>query len=243
MSSPSTKRSLAKAITDAAAFRSLFPESAYERWTVAGSVRRQVAQVGDIEHVVIPRFGEIEKGDGLFAERIVVNLLWHHCDRLLRDMKIAKHVYPNGSNRWGEKYRGIFFNGFNNEIFAADADNYGAILAIRTGPGDFSRMLVTVMQKNGYMNHGGYVYNKNNWRCSCGWSGAKPTRMRDNLFGAWITDPDGRDGGPYSYACPKCGTHDSKQIVMERVPVPDEQEYFKLCGVPFLEPQKRFMVA
>ena len=47
---------------------------------------------------------------------------------------------------------------FNHEIFLADEMNFGAILAIRTGPPEFSKMLVTKLLNGGsYRQHEGYV--------------------------------------------------------------------------------------
>ncbi len=141
--STGTKRKLCHAAADAEAMRDLFP-GCFERWTVAGSVRRGKPEVGDIEHVVIPKFSEVSDG-GLFGETKLVNLLWERADMLLQEGAIGKHVYQTIKGdqwRWGEKYRGIDFRGFNNEIFTATPENYGAILLIRTGPADFSKRMV-----------------------------------------------------------------------------------------------------
>lgn len=148
MSTTATKRPLAKAIAEAEAFRDLCA-GAYHRWEIAGSVRRHKPEVGDIEHVVIPdgnalwaRLESLLPGDGLWGEAVGT---------------IEKAGYPDGSHRWGEKYRGVMFRGFRHEIFAADALNWGAILAIRTGPAEFSQRLVTDIKRGGLRQDGGYV--------------------------------------------------------------------------------------
>lgn len=116
------KQSLGYAQRDAALFRDLFTLKGYqywERWEIAGSVRRGKPEVGDIEHVVMPKFGK--QG----------NELWMLLDSMLPDDGIEaagiveKAVYPNGTNRWGEKYRGVMFRGFRHEVFIADAMNWG----------------------------------------------------------------------------------------------------------------------
>ena len=67
--------------------------------------------------------------------------------------------------------------------------NYGAILAIRTGPADFSQKLVTAMKQGGrYRQQEGYV--------------------------RYVNSGDVR-------SCPT------------------EEEFFRLCAVPFVEPSRR----
>ncbi len=182
MSTVAEKRSLSEACQDALDFQALFPMPLITRWHVAGSVRREKPFVGDVEHVVVP---------------VNVEAFWRHLESLVSDPNdmfsgngpLTKHVYPNGSLRWGEKYRGVDFRGFNHEIFLADKDNLGAILAIRTGPADYSKMLVTAMLNGGrYRQQGGYV------------------------------------------VCRETGEIRS---------VPEENNFFAACGVPYIAPQKR----
>lgn len=153
--SKGAKRNLDAAIAEALAFQSQF-NRCFTRWEVAGSVRRGKAEVGDIEHVIIPAM----KGD--------VNLLWSRLEAMLpveglfpKPGIVTKAVYSNGTNRWGPKYRGVMFNGFRHEIFLADDRNWGAILTIRTGPASFSEMMVTDLRKRGMRQEGGYVMEGN----------------------------------------------------------------------------------
>lgn len=183
MSTTEAKRSLAAARADAERFRALFAGT-FEQWVIAGSVRREKPEVGDIEHVVIPAFGDVIVPGSMFVDR--GNLLWDRLNSFVGGT-VKKHVYGDAGFRWGEKYRGVDYRGFTHEIFCADAENFGAILAIRTGPADFSRHLVTVMRDHGYRQEDGYVI-----------------------------DREGR-----------------------RVAAPDEKAYFRICGMPYLEPEKR----
>lgn len=235
MSTTDHKRHLDEAFMDAGAFRELFDASAYAEWIFAGSIRRQVQRVGDVEHVIIPNRGLAPNG-GLFAEE--VNLVMHRVDQLVAEGVLTKHIYSNGV-RWGERYRGVDFRGFNHEIFIADADNLGAILAIRTGPGTYSRMLVTQMQKHGFMQDKGYVWNKQSVICACGWAGNDQACkwVTGHVGKAWVKDPDGRDGGPFAMFCPACDRAD--QISHEKISVPDEEKYFRICGVPWIPPERR----
>jgi len=148
---------LAEARKCADLFRAHFVGMA-DRWIVAGSIRREKAEVGDIEHVVIPRFGEVVPPGGMFPER--GNVLWNHLDQLVSiGGAFTKAVYGEGESfRWGERYRGVMFGGMKHEVFVADANNLGAILTIRTGPADLSRELVTALRSRGYYHmHEGYV--------------------------------------------------------------------------------------
>lgn len=193
MSTTEAKRTHAHALADAIAFRELFRDC-YERWEVAGSVRRGKPMVADVEHVVIPRVGDVEVMDGLFPTKKTVNLLWHRAERLVADGELRQHIYSYNIGkqpiyRWGPLYRGIDFRGFNHEIFSATPTNWGCILTIRTGSADFSHKFVIAINN-------GRMY-----------------RQQDGQL-IHIT---------------------SGQVV----PVPDEETYFKLAGVPFVPPARR----
>lgn len=155
--STGTRRTHAQAMQEAQDFANLFA-GCFEKWTIAGSLRRHRPEVGDVEHVVIPAFSE--RPVGLFGGDVQHrNILWDRLDAMVEKGELEKAVYGEGeSNRWGEKYRGVLFRGFKHEIFCADAQNYGAILAIRTGSADFSQKLVTAMKYGGrYRQQEGYV--------------------------------------------------------------------------------------
>ena len=191
MSSAQTKRPLNQARADAEAFMELFPQTSYVRWTIAGSVRRGKAEVGDIEHVVEPAFGEVPTGD-MFGGTERRNLLWAALDAMIANGTLAKHVYHTAvgdQSRWGDSYRGVDFRGFNNEIFTATPNNYGAILLIRTGPADYSKNFVDRFLR-------GHLYRQ----------------QGGNLVHI-------KSGGI--------------------VPIPDEETYFKMAGLPYVHPGKR----
>lgn len=158
MSTTAEKRSYVQALTDAEAFRDMFSPGAYESWTFAGSLRRKQPTVGDIEHVIVPKVGERPVPGTMFGETASVNLVWHALDEIMsaKPGLLEKHVYGT-SVRWGEKYRGVDFRGFNHELFMADAKNFGSVLAIRTGPAEFSKELVTRLYRKRLHNEGGYV--------------------------------------------------------------------------------------
>lgn len=207
------KRPLAEAKADAETFRALFdgPPCCYVRWEIAGSVRRGKPQVSDVEHVVIPEFVAIVTGlfDGTSDSTDQKNLLWCRLFELMQDRQLCKHIYGATGPRWGEKYRGVDFRNFNHEIFTADADNFGSILAIRTGPPEFSKMLVTSLRNQSRRQIDGYV-----WNCRhC----EHPSREMAN--------------------CPDCD--DTGLVPVDRLSAPDEQTYFRLCGMAWVDPERR----
>lgn len=157
------KRSYAAALDAATRFQAHFPPDSYVSWTFAGSLRRKKELVGDIEVVVIPAFDEI--GVGLFGQTEKVNRLWARLNRLLDDDVISMHVYgknPNGTpmHRYGDLYRGVDFAGWMLELFTSTPDTLGSTLAIRTGPPELSKALVTGLLRNGRRNKDGQV-----WKC------------------------------------------------------------------------------
>lgn len=143
--STATKTDRAEAIQAADRFRAMF-ESCYERWEVAGSVRRLRPEVGDIEHVVIS--GQ-EAGGGLFGQTIPSMRV--AVDALLDRGTVTLHEYgETKTHRNGDKYIGLDFEGRMHEIFMCDESNWGCILSIRTGSADFSRELVTRLRPRNF---------------------------------------------------------------------------------------------
>jgi len=173
MSSVAHKKTLDQAGKEAVAFRGLF-DGCFSRWRFAGSLRRQRSQVGDIEHVVIPRFTPDPEGL-LIHDAHDCNILRRMADRLLRDGTLALHDYGGGNTRNGDKYMGFDFRGGLHEIFSAAA-NFGCILAIRTGSADFSRGLMIRLRDRGYRQCEGYL-----WRIvACDRSGGDDRRLFDD---------------------------------------------------------------
>ncbi len=101
---------------------------------IAGSIRREKEQVGDIEIVAIPR------DTTLLA---MLDMKEHR-----GEIRKWRYVDKNGvvSYRWGEKYRGIEWGPIRIELFLADANNWGFIQWLRTGPGDANQQLVTLLK-------------------------------------------------------------------------------------------------
>jgi hypothetical protein len=238
MSTTATKRPLASALADAEAFRRIFPSAVYGRWEVAGSIRRGRSEVGDVEHLVIPRIGDLADPGDLFGETQPTNLLWHQLDAMVTVGHVQPHVYQTvrgPQHRWGELYRGVSFRGFNHEIWTASPQSWGSLLLIRTGPAEFSKAFVIALQARGYIHRDGFVRNKNLWTCSCGWRGVSPIWMPTAVKAPNVrTNPHGGDEAAH---CPGCTS--TATIEPAVVPCPDEKTAFALAGMPYLEPRER----
>lgn len=208
MSSTGLKISLAAAIAAAEEFRALFNPAFYSRWEIAGSVRRQAAQAGDIEHVIIPNWGLVP-GNDLWKTPERENLLFHQMDELVTAGQLQKHVDASDRTRWGDRARAAARRGVTHDIFTSNNNAWGSTLAIRTGPPDLSRRLVTGLIRNGLRNWENLV-----WRCAVCVNGPKCTKD-----------------------CKKCqGTRLVPMTVMD---VPDEQTFFRLAGERYMHPSVR----
>jgi len=178
---------------------------ACERIEVAGSIRRGKAEVGDIELVAIPRFEAraVAAQIGLFDSDVPTeqaNLLDEELAVMLDLGMIWRHP-PRGWDAppaWGERYKKCWLQlrpgqMAQVDLFLADARNWGAIFAIRTGPHDFSAALVTRLKYNTpYRQQEGYLIHKETG---------------------------------------------------EVMAVPEEADYFRLAGVPWIEPRERSTAA
>ncbi|MFA6476440.1 MAG: hypothetical protein WCV68_03445 [Candidatus Paceibacterota bacterium] len=112
------------------------------RAEIAGSIRRNKPEVGDIEIVAIPKpysTGLLE--DGLAS---VINK-WQ---KVKGEMEYGKTKYTQR----------ILPSGIKLDLFFAEQNNWGSIFAIRTGSAEFShKVLATGWVRQGYKSEGGYL--------------------------------------------------------------------------------------
>lgn len=117
-----------------------------ERLELAGSLRRKVKLVGDIELVAIPK-----RRPDLFGQPGQASLLWEKLDSL-----VGREYF-----RAGEKYRAFEWKNAAEKIkvdlFTAEPENFGLIYLIRTGSADFSHHVVKKLADVCYPSHGGWV--------------------------------------------------------------------------------------
>lgn len=118
----------------------------------AGSIRRMKLQPNDIEIVVCPTM--LSQSDLFGTQAGTINAFNQICDELLVQGVLEKRPDKNGRTAWGDKLkRGIFYQGDRYapvDLFAVlPPAQWGVIYAIRTGPGDFNRLLVTSQRYGG----------------------------------------------------------------------------------------------
>jgi DNA polymerase/3'-5' exonuclease PolX len=118
-----------------------------DRIEIAGSIRRQKAEVKDIEIVCIPK---VVKSFDLF-QNFTESRHPEFCE-LLRDSPEEGVVHMLGDPVRGKMVKlHLNFHNINIDLFTATENNWGHILAIRTGCADFShRVLANAWVKAGY---------------------------------------------------------------------------------------------
>jgi DNA polymerase/3'-5' exonuclease PolX len=139
----------AEALAAAKDLRSLLAV-ACDRMEIAGSVRRRKPSVHDLELVAIPTIDEAESGD-LWGTPVIVNRLEDRIAGLIdRSVIEPRRVVVNRadgtveeSRRMGAAYKALVYQGLPVDLFITDAERWGCIFALRTGPGDWNTRLVT----------------------------------------------------------------------------------------------------
>lgn len=140
-------------------------EPACEQIQIAGSIRRKCVEVGDVEIVCVPRV-EAETEEHLWDEatRYVRPL-----DDLMNRMARLGLIVPI---KGGSKYRQFTLKNASElkvDLFITTAAQFGLILAIRTGPAEFSKRMVTPRK------HGGLL--PSNLKVKDGWIWAGDKRI------------------------------------------------------------------
>ena len=127
---------------------------------VAGSVRREKPEVKDVEICYVPRY-TLRVVD-LFGATVKVSATDDAIDGL-----VARGVlgWDAEVKRNGPKHKRLVHiaSGVVIELFAATPENWGLILALRTGPAEFNHKLVTQRRNGGAMPtgmrmQGGYLW-------------------------------------------------------------------------------------
>lgn len=128
-----------------------------EQIEIAGSIRRGEQYVGDIEIVAQPHIAT-----DLFGNRndTIRTDLEFAVDELVAAGRFAPRLTSAGTQRRGRRYQALI--AVRAEIaldlfVVLPPAQWGAILAIRTGPAAFSEMLVTRLRGRGFRCEGGRV--------------------------------------------------------------------------------------
>lgn len=139
-----------------------------ERIEIAGSIRRKRPNPGDIEIVCIPKPYEV----GLFESGIATVINKWEKVRGVLPCKYTQRIYKN------EKV----------DIFFATPDNWGLILAIRTGSAEYShKVLADGWVARGYHGDGGKLVRDGNIRY------IREESDLFNLLGMDYVEPENRE--------------------------------------------------
>lgn len=122
-----------------------------ERLEIAGSLRRGLPYVGDIELVAIPKIetvDHVDEGD-LFkpTAKREVHRLWEQLDL------VAGRSYT----KCGDLYRQFVHQGIKVDLFTASRWTWGNIFLIRTGPSEFSHHVMVKLNEKGYTSRDGVI--------------------------------------------------------------------------------------
>lgn len=167
-----------------------------EQIQIAGSIRRQKAEVKDIEIVVVPRWDKEIQADGMFEHEVSVNRLHTWGELSASDMGL-QWIKPGTPNvePWPIKESGKYWRGYMAEhdikvdVFLAHPGNWGTILLIRTGSAEFSQAVMSHTLRKGMRFTEGHLENEN--------GRPVPTRTEESVFEAlglkWV-EPQDRTG-------------------------------------------------
>jgi len=123
-----------------------------ERLIVAGSLRRQKDEVGDVEILFVPKLETVR--DGLFDVK-QISQVDAVLDRLLAAGVLAKRLNANGSVMWGDKNKLAVHMASRVpvDLFAATEANWFNYLVCRTGPGESNIAIASAAKAMGWQWH------------------------------------------------------------------------------------------
>lgn len=136
-----------------------------ERIEIAGSLRRGVPRVADVELVALPKryrpiFGEDPR-------TMPSSALASYLDRLVKEQRILYKYLPDPKLwRWGERYRRFKFLDKDGNPLSFCVDlfmvlppaQWGSLFVIRTGPEKFNKELMTLLLKSSWAQKDGALW-------------------------------------------------------------------------------------
>lgn len=196
-----------------------------DRLVVAGSLRRRLPTVGDVELCVIPRVEAVQTTTtDLFGESVQtaqVDRLHEFLDRALLDGIVSKRPRADGATFWGPRAKYLTFEGLPFDVFSAvndwrkpgtvptaEPDRFGIMLVIRTGPSGYSHRLVTPKDQ----------------QAEVGKKGNGQPILKPGLLPVIYRVQDGW----LTY-----------RTSAERIPTPTEESVYELLGLEYAEPWQR----
>ena len=126
------------------------------RIEIAGSIRRGKAWVNDIEIVAIPKQVPVAAAEDLFGgeERSTGT---ERDPGFVAVVKRSAHTLVRGKPATGRYVQFLARTGVKVDLFMATPENWGYILAIRTGSAEFSKSLAWRWKKMGYEGQDGML--------------------------------------------------------------------------------------
>lgn len=145
-------------------------EPSCERIKVAGSIRRERPDIGDIDLVCVPRlhmqtapspedgvvrdlFGDVVGKPSAAPAVVTVSELDTCCAALLDSGMFQYRLNVKGQKSWGHDLKKGTYRGLNIDICSATDDTWAYWMAIRTGPAEFSKRMVTDRRHGGFCPH------------------------------------------------------------------------------------------
>ena len=157
-----------------------------DRIEIAGSIRRQKPEVGDVEIVLIPKPLRDLFGEPLFGANRIEEMLLRDGFVFTKNGELFKQAKLPGG-------------GVNFDIFLTTPEKWGMVYTIRTGSADFTHWLVTSRQQGGALPSNMKVADGRIW---CGGKAIDTPEERD-VFAAigldWI-EPEQRIEGRWRRA-------------------------------------------
>ena len=190
-----------------------------ERIEIAGSLRRGNQIVGDIEIVAIPRitrtatqptslFDGSEEKESFNTEYVSFSTLDVRLTELCEAHKLQ---LIKGGDRMKCYHILTVKPPIQLDLFLAKPDNWGMILAIRTGPTDYSRHIVTQHHKGGPLAY----------------------RHRVKVGFVWVAV------GENEATAPDEQTQFIDGLLYKLKPMPEEKDFFELVSGGWVHPSKR----
>ncbi len=135
-----------------------------ERSTVAGSLRRGLEAVHDVEIVCVAKSHDLQPGLFGDAGGARVSELDQRVAELIDSGIFKPRIAKDGKQAVGPRYKRLWYQHYPVDIFSPLAESFGAQLAIRTGPREFSHLCVTKRADGGAMPFGMRQENGSLWR-------------------------------------------------------------------------------
>lgn len=135
-----------------------------ERIEIGGSIRRRMMHVSDIELILIPKIGKGETHSLFEEDAPDVNLALQQLNIMVAKGDLQKRARGDGQMCWGPKMQFAKFGEIHVDIFQVlDVQQWGVALALRTGPAELSKAMVTARRFSGLLPDQYYVKDNRVW--------------------------------------------------------------------------------